>query len=506
MRLWILAAMVAGAACGPSTTTVGGGRGGGNGSGGGTGTGGGAGGGSAGGPGTGGGSAAGGGTGGGAGGFVCTGGLCTQVASCPGNGDTTLSGTVYDPAGKVPLYNVAVYIPNAALDPVPDGASCDRCAGSLSGSPITHALTDSSGNFTLTGVPAGTNIPLVLQVGKWRRQVAIPSVTACVPNAVTDCNLTRLPRNRGEGSIPKIAIATGGADTLECLPRRMGLDDSEFGLPGSAARIQLFAGQPTNGLPPISPQATTRFAPTLNGGAAFPAASTLWASAASLRAYDLVLLSCEGDEFTSEKPATALAAMDQFSQAGGRLFATHFHEYFLRMGPAPWPSAGGWTDPYLQGSFNTDAPMDSTVVTTFPKGLGFSQWLQHVGASTAPSTLRVAQVRYNLSSVNPTYGQDWVRVPNFATGQPQPDAVLYASFNTPLGALEANQCGRAVFSGLHVAAATLAGEPADDAGYGYPFPQGCRMRDLTPQEKAMEFMLFDLSSCVQSDNQPPAIN
>src|SRR6185312_14714074 len=75
---------------------------------------------------------------------------------------TTLSGTIYDPAGKVPLYNVSVYVPNQPLAPISEGLSCDQCNGRASGQPIASALTDAAGHFTIDNPPVGKNIPLVI--------------------------------------------------------------------------------------------------------------------------------------------------------------------------------------------------------------------------------------------------------------------------------------------------------------------------------------------------------
>src|SRR5689334_11602128 len=56
----------------------------------------------------------------------CEGLQCQQVA-CDPDVSTTVTGTVYAPEGTIPLYNVVVYVPNAPLDPMPDGTTCDQC-------------------------------------------------------------------------------------------------------------------------------------------------------------------------------------------------------------------------------------------------------------------------------------------------------------------------------------------------------------------------------------------
>src|SRR5262245_16657484 len=66
------------------------------------------------------------------GGSTCKNLQCKQV-QCAGGGKTTVSGTVLDPAGKNPLYNVAVYVPNATPDKITDGLTCDRCGTHYTG-------------------------------------------------------------------------------------------------------------------------------------------------------------------------------------------------------------------------------------------------------------------------------------------------------------------------------------------------------------------------------------
>jgi hypothetical protein len=92
--------------------------------------------------------------------------LQCQQQACAGGGTTSVSGTVFAPNGTLPLYNVIVYVPNAPLSAVTQGITCDQCGTLTSGDPIATTLSDSSGHFTLTNVPAGANIPIVVQLGK----------------------------------------------------------------------------------------------------------------------------------------------------------------------------------------------------------------------------------------------------------------------------------------------------------------------------------------------------
>ena len=94
-------------------------------------------------------------------------GLQCQIDKCTGSATkTTISGTVYDPLGVNPLYNVVVYVPKdpSMSSTVSHGSSCDSCIALVP--VLSVALSDVVGHFVLEDVFAGTNVPIVMQAGK----------------------------------------------------------------------------------------------------------------------------------------------------------------------------------------------------------------------------------------------------------------------------------------------------------------------------------------------------
>jgi len=427
--------------------------------------------------------------------------------NCPGGGNTTISGIVYDPAIQDPLYNITVFIPvpGTALPTLAPGASCASCSDLYPANIVAAAGTDVNGHFTITkaangpAIPVGANVPIVVQTGKWRMAYTIGNVTACQDNVEPDKSL-HLPRNVSEGNLPDIAISTGKSDSLECLPLRIGVDPNEFvGGGAGPGHIHIFkgaGGADTLPVAPISSQA-------------------LWDTEADLMKNDVVLLSCEGAE-TAQVTTASRQALSDYADAGGRVFASHFQYSWFNQAPFAAENLATWTP--MANILDDTVAFSGDIVTTlnlanggaFPEGIALGQWLGVVNALTN-GQLPIWYSRHNADvAVANTPSQPWIVLDPNSTKAP--GATQYFSFDTPVAA-GATKCGRVVYSDLHVSGGPGTNQPNVPPDYpqamrGAPntVPAQCAMHPLTPQEKALEFMLFDLSSClipVGSPQPPP---
>jgi hypothetical protein len=448
---------------------------------------------------------------------ACVGLQCQQVA-CSGGGTTSVSGTVYAPNGTLPLYDVIVYVPNAPLDPMPQGITCDQCGTVASGSPIATALSDATGKFVLNNVPVGSNIPLVVQLGKWRRQTIIPSVPACTNTKLTDPNLTRLPKNQKEGNMPHIALTTGGCDSLGCMLGKLGIDPTEFGVQsdGYAKAINVYSSAGDTSLDPFS-----------DGLSNTTPADTLWSNLTLLKTYDMSIFSCECSEALVSKGVPAggqpfgtpeFQQVTNYLDLGGRIFTTDFQYLWYRYSPDPNMGATA-ADPNDAGIavITGGAPVDPDPASelylneTFPKGLALAEWLTTVfpanplvqpdGGPLAGAGVACPVVFDNIQSLKPP-PQLWAS----ASSLPHVFTV-----NTPVGVPTTQQCGKGVHIDAHVTQANQ-GDPdfvgcnnggtAGPVGSAGCYPNTCT-NPLQEDEAMFAFFFFDLASCIQNEGAPP---
>jgi hypothetical protein len=302
--------------------------------------------------------------------------------------------------------------------------------------------------------------------------------------------MTTLPKNSSEGDIPRMAIATGSADPFECLLLKIGIDPAEITTPSATkpGRIHFYLGE-------TKPGTTMSGAPSEGD-----ATNGLFASLQKMLNYDVVMLPCEGTNAYTKTTAAQRSLLVQYLNMGGRLFSTHYSYQWLTYANSPLNPIGTWNVDQAQpcGMNNSTCGYIGTLDQTFPKGVAFNQWLGNV--TTSPQVMgsfEITDPRNDLDAVSSTPPMDYAQRWMYHAGD---NKVLHTTFNTPLNAPKDDMgvpqyCGRVVFSDFHVS--------ANEATAGGTFPGACASGPLTTQEKALAFMLFDLSSCVQADSSQP---
>jgi hypothetical protein len=323
---------------------------------------------------------------------------------------------------------------------------------------------------------------VIIQSGKWRREITVANVAECADTTLPAAD-THLPKNKSEGYMPKIAISTGNADSLECLVRKLGIDDAEIGTAGGPQMLHMYADNDSPG------EGANKFRAGFPGGNGnFADSKMLWNNVASLKTYDIVFLSCEGAQYPQTKSQAAMDALKAYADLGGRVFLSHWHNIWIEgstegggnQAPAVWPEVATWSN----GGNLSGTVTDVIDEVNNPKGMSFATWMLNVGGSTTRGELPVTEARTTAEQVNPGRAERWTYLKS------APMSVQNFQFTTPNETTPDNRCGKVAFSDMHVS-----GDSSSTPGE--EFPTGCASSQLTPQEKALAFMFFDIASCVQ---------
>ena len=335
---------------------------------------------------------------------------------------TTVSGVVYDPAGTIRSTTSSSTSRTTRCSRSSRASSATSAAWSRAARPSSRRSPDSNGRFVLTNAPAGQNIPLVLQLGKWRKQVVIPA--GHPPARTRSCPIRavmRLPAKQSEGDMPQIAVATGGCDAFECLLQKIGIDVERVHERGRRRQGARLPGHRWRGA--VDPDDALR-----------PASGR----ARRCRTYDLIVNSCE----CAGVPAGEAAVVDRQPrrvrerrrpalQHALPLLLDRPDEDRRRARRVEQPGVAVDGDVHSGGGrHDVHRRLRRHDV---PQGRGLRRVAREfVGATLALGEFPIDDARYNVTAANPPSTQ-WVANPNSGQTETGSPALLHYTFNTPVG-------------------------------------------------------------------------
>jgi hypothetical protein len=386
-------------------------------------------------------------------------GLACDIVDCSGRAPTSLSGVVTAPNGLDPVPGALVYIPSAMTSFAP-GVQCEACATSLP--EIVSTTTALDGSFQLANVPATQQLPVIVQKGRFRKQVKVDTV-ACADRHLT-VDEARLPRNQSEGDLPHIAVGVGDYDQIECVLRAIGIDTGEFTPPDTNGAVHLY-----------------------NNSGGTPSLESMLSSATSLDKYNLVFVNCTSQTFDLYGSQSMVKAnLHDFVQKGGRLYVTDWAYDYMEQVPAFAPyiffdGGGDLTTPQpLKGAdlIWSGAPIAATVADA-----DLAAWLKAANASPDGSvSLEGAWALARSTAMDQGLYPSTTWVHGSAAGLDRPMTVTF----------DYDGCGKVLWSAYHTR------QPGGGMQGTINFPAYCKSTPSTmiAQEKILEYLIFEFSSCV----------
>ncbi len=371
----------------------------------------------------------------------------TFASTCNGAA-TSVTGTVYAPNGTDPLPNIFVYAA-AQVNPFPPGNYCNQCNKPLDAW-YAHTQTAADGSFTLdlSAVPSGADIDFVVNVGRFRKTTKLP--VKCGPNAAP-ASATTLPGRSADGDLPKIAVSTGNSDHLDQILDALGITEYDC-----------YEGR-----------ASTSSAPTCNP---VDTVANLLSKTSSrtIDDYHLLFVSCAPNAYkTFGSPAIA-SNTNAFVTAGGRLFATDMsYDYVAQAFPQAitWAGPGGSPQPVDGANVGVGGTYTGNI-----DDAQLAAWLNKLGATSGNSVplqgfLNPWSVQASLPSTSTLIVDGTV-----SYGGASGDVPLTSEFDV-------SSCGRVIYSSYHTAGGTV-------------MPSS-----LLPQERILEYLMFEVATCVMPTPQ-----
>jgi hypothetical protein len=384
--------------------------------------------------------------------------------TCAGQ-EATISGTVFAPNGTDPVPGASVFIPSQVPELFPPTVQCEVC-GTLGGSNWWYTTSATNGKFTLKSVCPGKR-PVVFQNGRFRRLVYV-DVPAKGSVQLT-ATQTRLPKRNQEfdpvDAVPKIAVATGDYDKMECVLRKIGLADTSIDLYEDAAMLK----SPTT----------------------LPTFASLVGDLAKLKTYNIVFINCTDNTFEAELKKQAIRDnISQYVQSGGRFYVTDwsydwveqveaFSPFIDFEGGSPW---GAQPEPVNGGAVGKGG----LKIMANLKQTELAQWLALFPGAVTGSQ---AQIEHFLGG--------WVMmhaitkdVKLWVDGTVQSDDNSVNGVRPLTVTFNFKSCGKILYTSYHT-------EGREDEFLPTPFPQYCGAATSSPQDRILEYLIYDIANCVK---------